>query len=516
MEGREITPCSTCGSSIGVIPDAPPKISLVDSPQFESMPRSVVSETELRIADLEEIKRRSSETNELILCRLEEYHSYAFYHQSFLAAIRHFPSELLSEIFIICVTDSASDRLFSASCLPTLRKVCRRWRDIVDTTPRLWNRLLRISASLFLETEPSGLLMRFTLARDLPLPIDVRIHQSCVTVTPMLKTLITHSDRICELKIHCRWRALHLLSGMSSRLRNLHTLELTTSNSFQDTDTAIFSIAPQLRDVCFRPSMSGYQFSRLGLPWTQLKTVTIQWLDLDYAWMVLSKAPHMEMCTFIQVANVGNPRGIIRHAGLKVLSFKRITRNQQTIFPASLFDNIVLPNLHSLLVQLDELTIDPIIALIARSGCRLTKLALNSCSIEGSLRALLVETPSLIHLEVHYLWSTRIDDLTIDKDSKNEPIAPHLRVIHVRNADYVDGPWCLLLNTLIQSRVDSLQSIQDIHLDFNNTAHALRIYNQLRGIPWTPSTHFERDPTVGWAQSLRKLTSTLPPKDDVL
>ena len=58
------------------------------------MPRSVVSETELRIANLDEIKRRSSETHELILCRLEEYHSYAFYHKSFLAAIRHFPSEL--------------------------------------------------------------------------------------------------------------------------------------------------------------------------------------------------------------------------------------------------------------------------------------------------------------------------------------------------------------------------------------------------------------------------------------
>ena len=188
------------------------------------------------------------------------------------------------------------------------------------------------------------------------------------------------------------------------------------------------------------------------------------------------------------------------------LSFKKVPCNEQTVFPASLFNNLVLPNLNSLLLQLDELTIDPIIALIARSGCRLTKLASNSCSIEGSLRALLVETPSLTHLEVHYLWSTGIDDLTINKDSKNEPIAPHLCVIHVRNADYVDEPWCLLLNTLIQSRVDSFQSIQDIHLDFNNTAHALRIYNQLH----------ERDLMVGWAQSLRKLTSTLPPKDDVL
>jgi hypothetical protein len=79
----------------------------------------------------------------------------------------------------------------------------------------------------------------------------------------MLKTLITHSKQIGELKVHCEWRELRLLSGMSSRLCNLHTLELTTFNGIEDTDTAIFSIAPQLRDVCFMPSRSGYQLSRL-------------------------------------------------------------------------------------------------------------------------------------------------------------------------------------------------------------------------------------------------------------
>jgi hypothetical protein len=524
MEGREITPCSTCGSLIGVIPDPPPKISSVDSPQLESMARSVVYETEQRIADLQEIKRQSLETHQLILRRLEEYHSYAFYHESLLAPIRHFPPELLSEIFIISVTDSASDRFSSASRLSTLRKVCRRWRDIAHTTPRLWNRPPHISARSLLDADPSCLQIYFTLARDLPLSIDVYIDRSCVTGTPMLKTLITHSEQIGELKVHCEWRELRLLSGMSSRLRNLRTLELTTTNSIEDVDTAIFSIAPQLRDVCFMPSMPGYQLSRLGLPWTQLKTVTFNWPDLDYAWMVLSKAPHMEMCTFIQVsnvyiqvANIGNPRGIVRHTGLKGLSLKKDPCGEHTVFPALLFDNLVLPNLNSLLVQLNQLTIDPIIALIARSGCRLIKLALNTPLIKGSLMALLVETPSLTHLEVHFLWPTDISGLTIDKNSKNEPIAPHLRVIHVRNPALMnERSVCLSLNTLIRSRVDSLQSIQDIRLDFNDRYHASLIYGQLRGIPWTPSRDFGHDLTVEWAQSLRELTTSSLPKDEVL
>jgi hypothetical protein len=478
------------------------------------MARSVVYETDQRIADLEEMKRLSLETHQLILRRLEEYHSYAFYHKSLLTPIRRFPSELLSEIFVICVTDSAPDRFFSASRLSPLRKVCRRWRDIVDTTPRLWNHPPHISATSFLGADPSCLQIYFTLARDLPLSIDVYIYRTCVTVTPMLETLITHSEQIGELKVHCEWRGLRLLSGMSSRLRNLRTLELTTTNSIEDTDTAIFSIAPQLRDVCFMPSSSGYPLSRLGLPWTQLKTVTIQWPDLDYAWMVLLKAPQMEMCTFIQVLNVGNPRGNIRHTGLKGLSFKKAPRNQHTVFPAALFDNLDLPNLNSLLVELDDLTIHPIIALIARSGCRLTKLALNTPFIKGSLMTLLVETPSLTHLEVHYLWPTDIKGLTIDKNSKSEPIAPHLLVIHVRNLDRMNGPWCLLLNTLIRSRVDSLQSIQEIHIDFNNRVHASLFYDQLRCIP---SSGFEDDWTVDLEQSLRELTtSSLPPKDEVL
>ena len=206
-----------------------------------------------RIIDLEEMKQLSLKNHGMILQHLGEYRHFASYQKFLIAPICHIPNELLSEIFIMCIADSNFKTPFSFSGLPwLLGKVCPLWCDIMLNTPFLWNRIPQISVqSDSLGTNHALVQMSMELARE-PLSINIDIDTTLYDVsTPLLDTLLSHSDQISELEVNCHWGSLCLLSGLHAKLPNLQTLKLTTTNSNHDLNTTIFSIALQLRDVCF-------------------------------------------------------------------------------------------------------------------------------------------------------------------------------------------------------------------------------------------------------------------------
>ena len=259
-----------------------------------------------------------------------------------------------------------------------------------------------------------------------------------------------------------------------------------------------------------------------------IKTLTIGMPDLDYVWMIFSQALHMESCAFVQMIYDGNPwHGIIRHTELKELSFKDVLNNSADTFPAALSDVLVLPNLVSLLIDLEgdallfgRLPIIPIVSLIMRSKCRLTKLVLKAPLINGSLITLLKETASLVHLEVHTLLLADIESLTIDKTDGKQPITPCLRVIHLTKIDDIADPSAI--NDLIRSRqvdaeVPHLVPIQDMQLHFVVPSRAHQVYGKLRGLPWMPEYNgLEYGLAVKWANALRTFTARpVPPKNEV-
>ena len=242
--------------------------------------------------------------------------------------------------------------------------------------------------------------------------------------------------------------------------------------------------------------------------------------DLDYVWMIFSQALHMESCTFIQIIYDGNPwHRIIRHTELKELSFEDVLNNYADTFPAALSDVLVLPNLVSLLINLEgdefligRLLIILIVSLIMRSECRLTKLVLKASIINGSLITLLKETASLIHLEVHTLSPADIKSLTVDKTDRKQPITPCLHVIHLTKIDDIADPS--LMNDLIHSwqEVDTepphLQPIQDMQLHFEVLSCAHQVYGKLHGLLWMPEYNgLEYGLAVRWENALRTLVS---------
>ena len=230
MDSCEPTPCSTCGSLIGAIPECPPTLSsLVNSSRLDPLTvEAIISEAKQRIIDLEEMERLSLKNHEMILQRLGEYRRFASYQKFLIAPICRIPNELLSEIFIMCVADSNFKTPFSFSGLPwLLGKVCPLWRDIVLNTPFLWNRIPQISVqSDSLGTDPALVQMSIELARGLPLSIDIDIDTTSEydVSTPLLDILLSHSDQISKLEISCHWRALRLLSGEKPDVREMRNV----------------------------------------------------------------------------------------------------------------------------------------------------------------------------------------------------------------------------------------------------------------------------------------------------
>lgn len=433
-----------------------------------------------------------------------------------MAPIRRLPTELLSEIFAIYVADDIKTSSGMLRRQWSLAQVCRRWCHVVLNTPRLWNRPPRIYAGMTHEVDPSSVKTHFVRAGGLPLSIDVSINLgACAKPSRLLATLVKHSNQIGELKIESQWEAFCAISGIRSKLSNLRTLTLTTATP-QINNTSVFSLAPQLRGVSFMSKrvLCGDQFSRLVLPWSQLKTITINLPNLDYAWKVFSNAPHMETCTFTKIVNNGTPHGIVRHMDLQQLLLKGC--QDGPAFPIALFDTLVLPNLINLLIEFDNLTIDPITSLITRSGCSLSKLILNCPIVRGSLLKLLEETASLIHLEVHALSQADIKGLTVSKKNGNQPITPSLSEIHIANVNAITGPSSI--NTLIRSRarvnpkISDVKPIQRIHLYFKSDHLSQEMYGRFTGLPWMPYSEPESaDGTVEWAKSLREIIARLRP-----
>ena len=215
--------------------------------------------------------------------------------------------------------------------------------------------------------------------------------------------------------------------------------------------------------------------------------------------------------TFIKIVNNGKPQGTVRHMELQQLLLKGCLDGPA--FPAALFDTLVLPNLINLLIKSDNFTIDPVVSLITRSGCSLSKLVLNCPIVTGSLLQLLEETASLIHLEVHALSPADIKCLTINKKNRNRPITPSLSEIHIANVDAIDPSS---INALIRSRVDQeiyhVKPIRSIHLYFKGDHLSKEMYGRLTGLPWTPHSGPESaDQTGKWTKSLRKIIARLGP-----
>ncbi|KAF7357601.1 F-box domain-containing protein [Mycena sanguinolenta] len=201
------------------------------------------------------------------------------------APIRTLPVELLAKIFLLSIrVPDESGYIYSkflhvqdAFCIS---HVCRHWRQIATSTPRLWTGPIR--ADFHRErsegTYADGL--KVWLARSAPLPVPITI-----IGLPNGSQPTESGSRVTEtlLCIAARWRSLRFVNYMVppwffQRLagRSLDCLEelvlwnVDQDSHFDPTTVSSFATAPRLRKATLSSTCG------IPMPWAQLRDIILQ------------------------------------------------------------------------------------------------------------------------------------------------------------------------------------------------------------------------------------------------
>ncbi|CAA7266736.1 unnamed protein product [Cyclocybe aegerita] len=196
-------------------------------------------------------------------------------HKSIISACRRIPNEIWHDIFVL----AAEPTVFYAEQNIKLKRrktpwrisgVCRRWRAVAISTPRLWTHIFLESSDRNVDiTGPPGYLSKL-LERSKTFPLSVSIVHST--------SLHTEQKGLVKLFQHCeRWKHLHLTApvgwaklfqdNVKGKLYSLESLDIqfnSLAGSIVDFDA--FEDAPKLYEV----RINDERAIRIHLPWSQL------------------------------------------------------------------------------------------------------------------------------------------------------------------------------------------------------------------------------------------------------
>ncbi|KAJ7068783.1 hypothetical protein C8F01DRAFT_1119273 [Mycena amicta] len=311
--------------------------------------------------------------------------------------VNNLPPEILSEIFVYCLealTPVESVPSFNAK-RPTapllLTQICRTWRNIALSTPKLWRCLSvcinpHLHATRVLET---------WAARARACPLDVALYDvnnGSIGPPPshqFIDSFRRQSNRIRRLTLELGPPDMVLLNAESFDLSNLEILELDFDNQSAGRIT-MFRAAPHLRSLYLRDIFP----SDVDLAWSRLTELRLDALGLHTCIEALRLAPnvtHAELHLACQCNDLqpGHTRQDLLdtpviHRRLQHLELyeAEICRTDESEQHALRF--LALPALQTLeLGWDDDLLADDMALFLRNSSAPLEKLTLRSWTGEG-------------------------------------------------------------------------------------------------------------------------------------
>ncbi|KAJ7463657.1 hypothetical protein FB451DRAFT_1370582 [Mycena latifolia] len=231
--------------------------------------RSVLSEARIHLAHLE---RRISEgsfffgTRRLARER-DELQARVSLYANILSPLRRMPPELLAEIFAFAVLSDPGPSGTAPACARaasrmkwSLAQVCRRWRAICVSLPRLWTDIdIHFCAEHGSAATYPASVLQLQLERSARLPL--RVTFDCDTSRRVKVPHLEHQLRLLWLLVeHCaRWATLKIrgcdsllveLAHVQGRIPILEELDINTLGAcpaFHGISGDIFAAAPSLR-----------------------------------------------------------------------------------------------------------------------------------------------------------------------------------------------------------------------------------------------------------------------------
>ncbi|KDR78756.1 hypothetical protein GALMADRAFT_137766 [Galerina marginata CBS 339.88] len=332
--------------------------------------------------------------------------------------IHRLPPELPSYIFELCVpinSPSTSSMIDIELCAPLIiGAVCRGWRQIAWSTPRIWTFI-----SILLE--PQKFPVRYELAREwlnrsgqLPLTIHIT---APATISPsldshfgpMIEFINQHSSRWKELHLTVPPRFVSRFCGDSGGAPVLHTLKLQymlpnllSSRDIPENPFSLKHGKPMPSNV----SISKFCSRGVDIEWGYITHLSLGSINLTECISVLKLAPRLIHYALSDVRKLSippyRPHKPIVHQVLRELDVSTNFRCWVGLF----FEAVTLPGLESISTCLPKndvrLSTDAFISLIKRSCADLKSLSI-SYKASGQfqeLHRLLRETPSLLHFNL--------------------------------------------------------------------------------------------------------------------
>ncbi|KAJ7353260.1 hypothetical protein DFH08DRAFT_856356, partial [Mycena albidolilacea] len=323
--------------------------------------RSRIADIDAQILELERTLSSLKEEKDSLRARLAIY----------TYPVLTLPNEIVSEIFVQVLPDFPRYPPPIGPLSPYLLcQICRKWRDIVFSTPALWSVISlsfrkagRVPQKLrYLQTsiERSG-------SCRLSLKLGTCLNNS--RLVELRRMIIAHFHRVEYLDLSS-WPGFKFPTDTELSLPRLRGLNL--GYSVEELITPF--VAPLLQRVVLRTLPSSI------FPWFQLTVITVRWVKLnDYSYLM-----H-------QLVNVVHCRLSIYPTGN--LSFGDITLGHlETFILENLSSHLALPGIIATLTlpalrrfQIAETffaaqddTVDSITALVTRSGCNLRELSITN------------------------------------------------------------------------------------------------------------------------------------------
>ncbi|KAJ7043824.1 hypothetical protein C8F04DRAFT_679310 [Mycena alexandri] len=360
---------------------------------------SPTSSTELRILSAQ----LAAEIAELRTCLaglVAKYEHVQSKLDSVIYPVLQLPPEITAQIFMRCSPDREGDGqiMCKAAMLFPLRlaSVCRDWRSIALSTPRIWGSInICLNSSAHLDFQ-----RRLSLCGDCPLSLELcynfmRRRLDIPHVLP-LAIAIDHCRNWETVKIDLMDRDVALLNQVKGSLPLLHKLHVSIYGvSVGDA----FGDAPGLRNLTLTVFDTGtHAISTANFPWEQLTTFTGDGLSVEDCFNVLRFAPHLNNCTFSGWFGIDDglpsiPLHLPNLRSLRLMNHERF---------GWFLGSLTLPRLEDLHISILPRQISPFCDFISRSACSLRKLGMTTSSLLSPevLLQLWEAVPTVTHIDV--------------------------------------------------------------------------------------------------------------------
>ncbi|KAK7017592.1 F-box domain-containing protein [Favolaschia claudopus] len=283
-------------------------------------------------------------------------------------------NEVIAEIFVHFIPEyPACPPLAGLQSPILLTHICRLWREIAHSTPKLW-RAVSLSSRDSFSLDPNNIWL--SRAGCFPLAIRMNeIDEYNVVEPSLVAAILTHRLRCeyLELRLDDHVPSLPHIEGDFPLLKHLD-LEL----ELEPDDKIEFSSVPMLRSAM----LEVYAARWVVLPWSQLTTLALHTITPENCVPILEKVTNLSECSLdLYIGNenyIADPHIMLPH-------LKSLKANGDGSMN-TLLDSFTLPLLSKLDVcekLLGPNPISPLTTFISRSECKLQCLRI-SCMQAGS------------------------------------------------------------------------------------------------------------------------------------